>query len=238
MTRVHYRRSALLLTVAMVVLLLGFGSGWLIAQRESHKADVAQQDATAAQQDAQQANTNEQAAKDYLKQACNQGLKSACHQLANLNRIPTPSAAPQEHEIQEPEIQDPEIQDPDTYCSDKPKRCQGKPGPPGPSGTPGASGRGLVSLTCNADDHFTASYSDGSVEELSDSQCVGKQGPKGEDAPVLSSVVVGQDGTLTFSFSDGSTQVYSICPEGSTYQKVTAVSPEGLTQTFYTCVTG
>jgi hypothetical protein len=236
------------LILALVVLLFGFSSGWFAAHRNANEANEAQQDASAAQRDAAQASSNEEAAKSYLRTACVQGLVSACQQLSDLNRIPSPTPAPQnqEHEIQEPEIQDPEIQDPDTYCLDRPKRCQGERGPsgkpgirgvPGPKGDTGVAGRGLSALMCNDEGHFVAVYSDGSSQELPDSKCAGHPGPKGEDAPTISGVSVTPDGSLIFQFSDGTTQTFSICPQGSSYQQVRVLTPEAAIQTFYACVT-
>ncbi len=142
----HYRTSFVFLATAVLVLALGFGAGWyLAAQRAMERDDALVGEA--------QAKTNEDAARAYLQQACENDIRSACQMVRSFERQDKREARValeeqqgesevQESEIQESEIQESEEQEPDTFCRDNPIRCQGIEGEPGAAddGRNGADG--------------------------------------------------------------------------------------------------
>jgi len=184
----HYRRSAVAMFVAALILLAGFGTGWYAADQLAKERDVAQHHAVQAQKGEAQALSNVRAAKTFLRNACNQSLQSACHMLQALEDLPTPAQAKdseqeiQEPEIQDPEIQDPEIQEPDTFCRKFLLKCKGPSGltgpvgpagpigPVGPLGPMGEPGKGVRSVSCD-DGVFTVTYTDDTSSDVEGSSC-------------------------------------------------------------------
>lgn len=134
----HYKRSTLFLGLALLVLLVGFGTGWFLAQERTSQRD-------AALVETEQAKSNEQVAKDYLESVCESGIRSACHMLKGIEELPAVQDPEiQESEVQEPEIQDPEVQEPDTFCRDNTEQCRGESGRDGRDGKQGPSGESII----------------------------------------------------------------------------------------------
>ena len=107
-----------------------------------------------------------------------------------------------------------------------PQGIQGIQGVQGPTGATGATGNGIASTTDNGDGTFTFTYDDGSTFTTSDltgpQGTQGPQGIQGIQGPVgptgatgatgngIASTTDNGDGTFTFTYDDGSTQLIDL----------------------------
>lgn len=268
--RVNHTRRWVIAVIVAVLLLI---AGYLYSNyRANHNASVANHNKGVANT----AQSNAQVAKAFLMTLCHSTqptksdktvAKSACAMLHGLQSRPTITT-------QTPPIPGPAgptgARGPRGFMgrpghsgvpgSRGPSGSQGKPGatgPTGPSGlngangTNGSNGTGITNVDCNvATNHFVVTYSDGTVQSVDDSKCIGQDGqngtngqdatfPANNDASCASGtymvgVHLSQNGNL--SVDCGSLD--ALCPNGSTFQQLTVLSPSNGATDIWACVIG